>query len=209
MAFLRSALPEDFLEPIAGNGLILRPPSTSDYAEWAELRSLSRAHLTPWEPAWSRDDLSRSSFRRRLKAYGQDARDDLGYSFFITGASTGSLLGGMILSNVRRGAAQSASLGYWTGAPYVCQGTMQKAVRSMLPFAFRGLHLHRIEAASMTTNIASLRVLEKCGFSREGLARRFLKINGAWEDHFIFSRIEDDAPLSGPNASGSNREWLR
>ncbi len=209
MAFLRSALPEDFLEPIAGHGLVLRPPSTSDYAEWAELRTLSRAHLTPWEPTWSRDDLSRSSFRRRLRAYGQDARDDMGYSFFITDAPTGSLLGGMILSNVRRGAAQSASLGYWIGAPYAGRGTMQKAVRSMLPFAFRGLHLHRIEAASMTTNIASLRVLEKCGFSREGLARRFLKINGAWEDHFIFSRIEDDAPLSGPNASGSNREWLR
>ena len=209
MAFLRSALPEDVLEPISGDGLVLRPPSTSDYTEWAELRALSRAHLTPWEPSWSRDELSRSSFRRRLKAYGQDARDDLGYSYFITEASTRSLLGGMNISNVRRGAAQSASLGYWIGAPYVGRGTMQKAVRNVLPFAFRGLHLHRIEAASMTNNIASQRVLEKCGFSREGLARRFLKINGAWEDHVIFSRIEDDAPLSAANLSGSNREWLR
>lgn len=209
MTFLRSALPEDFLEPIGGDGLVLRPPSTSDYSEWAEIRALSRAHLTPWEPSWSRDELSRSSFRRRLRAYGQDARDDLGYSFFIADSISGALIGGMNISNVRRGAAQSASLGYWIGAPCAGRGTMQKAVRAVLPFAFRGLHLHRIEAASMTANIRSQRVLEKTGFSREGLARRFLKINGAWEDHIIFSRIEDDALLSGVNYSSSNQEWMR
>lgn len=199
MAFLRSALPEDFLEPVPGHGLVLRPPSTSDYAEWAELRSLSRTHLTPWEPSWSRDELSRSSFRRRLRAYGQDARDDLGYSFFITDAASGKMLGGMNISNVRRGAAQSASLGYWIGAPYAGKGTMQKAVRTVLPFAFSGLHLHRIEAASMLSNIRSQLVLEKTGFTREGVARRFLKINGAWEDHIIFSRLEDDALIAGAN----------
>lgn len=203
MAFLRSALPEDFLEPVAGDGLVLRPPSTSDYAEWAELRALSRAHLTPWEPAWSRDELSRSSYRRRLRAYGQDARDDLGYSFFIADTTSGAILGGMNISNVRRGAAQSASLGYWIGAPYAGRGIMQKAVRTVLPFAFRSLHLHRLEAASMLSNIHSQRVLEKTGFSREGLARRLLKINGAWEDHIIFSRLEDDAPISGANVAGS------
>ncbi len=197
MAFLRSALPEDFLEPVPGHGLVLRPPSTSDYAEWAELRALSRAHLTPWEPSWSRDELTRSSYRRRLRAYGQDARDDLGYSFFIAEAATGSMLGGMNVSNVRRGAAQSASLGYWIGAPHAGQGWMQKAVRTVLPFAFRVLHLHRLEAASMLSNIRSQRVLEKTGFTREGVARRFLKINGTWEDHIIFSRLEDDAHLAG------------
>ncbi len=205
MAFLRSALPEDFLEPIPGHGLVLRPPTTGDYPEWAELRALSRAHLTPWEPSWSRDELSRSSYRRRLRAYGQDARDDLGYSFFITGASAGTLLGGMNISHVRRGAAQSASLGYWIGAPYAGRGTMQNAVRTVLPFAFRSLHLHRLEAASMLSNIRSQCVLEKTGFSREGLARRYLKINGAWEDHVIFSRLEDDALSPGTITTGSQQ----
>lgn len=203
MAFLRSALPEDFLEPIPGHGLVLRPPSTADYAEWAELRALSRAHLTPWEPSWSRDELSRSSYRRRLRAYGQDARDDLGYSLFIAEQGSGAMLGGMNISNVRRGAAQSASLGYWIGAPYAGRGIMQKAVRTVLPFAFRSLHLHRLEAASMLSNIRSQRVLENTGFSREGLARRFLKINGAWEDHIMFSRLEDDAPVPGAKGAGS------
>lgn len=197
MAFLRTALPEDYLEPLYGPGIVLRPPTASDYAEWAELRSLSRAHLTPWEPAWSRDELSRMTFRRRLRAYGQDARDDLGYAFFVVLPQTGKIAGGINISNVRRGASQTASLGYWAGAPYAGQGHMSRAVATLLPFAFRGLRLHRIEAASMPANIPSQRVLEKCRFSREGLARQFLKINGAWEDHIIYSRLDSDSDHSG------------
>ena len=83
MAFLRSALPEEYLEPIRGPRLTLRAPISADYPDWAELRALSRTHLTPWEPMWARDELSRSAFRRRLRAYACDARDDLGYSLLL------------------------------------------------------------------------------------------------------------------------------
>lgn len=192
MAFLRSALPEDYLDTIRSEGIVLRAPGVADYNAWAELRALSRAHLTPWEPAWSRDDLSRQMYRRRLRAYAKDVRDDIGYSFFICDAATDLLAGGITLSNVRRGSAQTASLGYWIGKPYVGQGRMKEAVRTILPFAFRTLRLNRIEAACMPANVASVRVLETSGFKREGLARSYLKINGRWEDHALFAAVASD-----------------
>jgi [ribosomal protein S5]-alanine N-acetyltransferase len=192
MAFLRSALPEDYLDAIRGERLVLRPPAVADYPAWAELRALSRSHLTPWEPSWSRDDLSRQMFRRRLRAYAKDVRDDIGYSFFICDASTNQLVGGITLSNVRRGAAQTASLGYWVGRPYAGQGRMKEAVKTVLPFAFTTVRLNRVEAACMPSNVASIRVLESTGFVREGLARSYLKINGRLEDHLLFAALATD-----------------
>ncbi len=189
MAFLRAPLPEDYMEPIRGRTLTLRPPALADYSGWAEVRALSRESLVPWEPAWSRDDLSRTMFRRRLKAYAGDVRDDLGYSYFIADAVTDVVMGGITLSNVRRGTAQMASLGYWMGRPYAGEGRMSEAVQTLVPYAFGALRLHRIEAAAMVENHASIRVLEKCGFEREGLAKSYLKINGRWEDHILFARI--------------------
>lgn len=198
MAFLRSALPEDYLDAIRGKTLTLRPPTVPDYSAWAELRALSRSHLTPWEPAWSRDDLSRQMYRRRLRAYAKDVRDDFGYSYFISDTRTDTLLGGITLSNVRRGSAQTAALGYWIGQPYAGQGRMTEAVQTLLPFAFRTLRLHRLEAACMPHNAASIRVLERSGFEREGLARSYLKINGRWEDHLLFAALSPEtvAPSS-------------
>jgi [ribosomal protein S5]-alanine N-acetyltransferase len=193
MAFLRSALPEDYLDAIRSESLVLRPPAIADYAAWAELRALSRSHLTPWEPQWARDDLSRQMYRRRLRAYAKDVRDDFGYSFFICDSASGALVGGITLSNVRRGSAQTASLGYWVGQPYAGQGRMKEAVRTILPFAFRSLRLNRVEAACMPSNAASVRVLESSGFAREGLARSYLKINGRWEDHVLLAVLATGA----------------
>jgi ribosomal-protein-alanine N-acetyltransferase len=198
MAFLRSPQPEDYLDAIRGRTLVLRPPMMSDYDRWAELRSLSRAYLIPWEPAWALDELTRASFRRRLKAYARDVRDDMSYAFFIVDEQSDVLQGGITLSNVRRGVAQMATLGYWIGRPYAGQGKMQEAVETIVQFAFRRLHLHRIEAACMPANAASLRVLEKSGFEREGVARDYLKINGAWQDHVLFARINTHAGLGWP-----------
>jgi [ribosomal protein S5]-alanine N-acetyltransferase len=196
MAFLRSALPEDYLDAIRGERLVLRAPAVADYPAWAELRALSRSHLTPWEPSWSRDDLSRQMFRRRLRAYAKDVRDDIGYSFFICDAASNQLVGGITLSNVRRGAAQTASLGYWVGKPFAGQGRMKDAVKIVLPFAFTTVRLNRVEAACMPSNAASIRVLESTGFLREGLARSYLKINGRLEDHLLFAAVAADrAPL--------------
>jgi ribosomal-protein-alanine N-acetyltransferase len=202
VAFLRSTRPDDDFEVIRSHAVLLRQPLAGDYVEWAELRTRSRNHLTPWEPTWAPDDLSRSMFRRRLRAYAKDIRDDASYPYFIFDTATGTLVGGMTLSNVRRGSAQTASLGYWMGAPYAGRGYMREAVSTLLPVAFGPLRLHRIEAATMLNNAASIRVLEVCGFEREGVSRSYLKINGRWEDHILYARLAGAPPVALPRQSG-------
>jgi ribosomal-protein-alanine N-acetyltransferase len=192
MAFLRSTGVEAEAE-VHGREVFLRHPVMGDYAAWAELRAMSRQHLTVWEPQWTRDELTRSAFRRRLRQYQRELRDDQGYAFLVFRQHDALLLGGLSISNVRRGVAQAASVGYWIGAPYVRRGHMTDAVKAIVPFAFGTLGLHRLEAACLPHNAASQRVLEKAGFRREGLARRYLKINGVWQDHDLYALLQDEA----------------
>ena len=102
------------------------------------------------------------------------------------------LLGGLTLANIRRGCAQAGSLGYWMGAAHARQGHMTAAVHAVIPFAFGTLRLHRIEAACIPANVASIRLLERTGFQREGFARQYLCIDGVWQDHLLFARLKDD-----------------
>jgi ribosomal-protein-alanine N-acetyltransferase len=191
MAFLRAGSPSEWAA-IQGRGVWLRPPQLSDYAAWAELRTESRAHLVPWEPAWPRDDLTKSAYRRRLKHYQREACDDLGYAFLAFETEGDRLIGGLTLSNVRRGVTQSAMLGYWLGGAFVGRGYMTAAVRAALPYAFETLRLHRVEAAVQPVNARSAGVLMRVGFTEEGLARRYLKINGQWQDHRLFAILAED-----------------
>lgn len=192
MALFR--LPSSAPPPLAprGNGLLLRAPQMSDFPQWAQLREASRAFLTPWEPIWPSDDLTRSGFRRRLRRYADDAAADRAYPFLVFRESDATLLGGVTLANVRRGIVQAGTIGYWVGQPYTGQGVMTAALRVLLPTLFGELNLHRIEAACIPTNMPSVRVLEKCGFSREGLARRYLCINGIWQDHLLYGMLHED-----------------
>jgi len=152
-------------------------------------REASRAFLTPWEPTWPGDDLSRSAFRRRLRRYAEDQRSDTSYAFFLFRKSDEALVGGLTLANIRRGVAQAGSLGYWIGEPFARRGLMTGAVQALVPFSFGSLRLHRIEAACIPSNAASIRLLEKTGFVREGYAREYLCINGLWQDHLLFGRL--------------------
>jgi ribosomal-protein-alanine N-acetyltransferase len=192
MAFLKTGFAQETTPLLRGRGLLLRPPAPSDYAGWAELRDSSRAHLIPWEPKWSRDELSRWAFRRRLRYYQRDQREDLGYAFFIFDAATSRLMGGLTLSNVRRGVTQACALGYWLGARYVGRGHMHHAVSLAADYAFTELRLHRLEAACLPNNGPSIGVLRRNGFQEEGLARSYLKINGEWRDHILFALLADD-----------------
>lgn len=173
-------------------GLLLRQPSMHDHAAWAELRGLSRAYLTPWEPTWAVDELDRLAFRRRIRANHADWRTGTGYGYFVLDAMSHQLLGGVTLGNIRRGAAQSASIGYWIGQPYTGRGMMTAAVGAVLQVAFERLALNRVEAACRPANAASLRVLEKNGFRREGLARGYLQVDGAWHDHVLLAILADE-----------------
>ena len=194
MAFFRTAAFAETMPAIEGDRVVLRQPQMSDHPEWAALRERSREFLKPWEPIWPVDDLTRAAFRRRLKRYAEDQRTDQAYSFFICRKSDGVLVGGVTLANVRRGVAQAGSIGYWMGEPYAREGLMSSALRALLPFSFVTLRLHRLEAACIPTNVASIRLLEKSGFQREGYARQYLCINGIWQDHLLYARIKDDPP---------------
>src|SRR5215472_17933035 len=101
MAFLRSTSHADADTEILGKAVFLRHPGMRDYVSWAELRALSRQHLTTWEPQWSRDELTRSAFRRRLRQYQREMKEDLGYAFVIFRVSDLALLGGLSISNIR------------------------------------------------------------------------------------------------------------
>jgi [ribosomal protein S5]-alanine N-acetyltransferase len=206
MAFLRPSAALDVDLDIQGRRVYLRPPVMADFQSWFEVRAASRAHLTPWEPMWTRDELTRAAFRRRVRHYQAELYEDQGYAFFIFDVETDHLVGGLTLSHVRRGVAQTASLGYWMGAAYTGAGFMSDAVASLIPFAIGSLHLHRIEAACLPDNAASIRVLEKSGFQREGFAREYLKINGTWRDHVLFGCV---AGSHAASHAASHRDGLR
>lgn len=181
---------------IRAEGLVLRPPRIGDYAAWAMVRAQSRAFLTPWEPSWNEDELSRAAFKLRVKRAAEEIRADLAYPLLVFSAGEEQLMGGVTLGLIRRGVAQMCTLGYWIGEPFARQGHMSKAVRLAVQFAIDDLGLRRIEAACLPTNIASQRLLEKTGFVREGYARQYLRINGLWADHLLYARLANDpAPV--------------
>ncbi|MGE0829425.1 MAG: GNAT family N-acetyltransferase [Hyphomonadaceae bacterium] len=179
---------------IVGAGVYLRAPELRDFTEWAEVRAQSRAFLTPWEPTWSEDELTKPSFRYRIRRYLQDMEDDKAYPYFVFRMTDERLVGGVTLSNVRRGVAMAASLGYWVGEAFKRRGYTSAAVRAVVRHAFQDLGLHRVEAACQPDNFASQGVLRTCGFDQEGLARQYLRINGAWRDHLLFARIRTEDP---------------
>lgn len=197
MALLRAATPGDFGPVLETDRVLLRAPQMSDYPAWAELRAASQDFLVPWEPLWAPDELSRASFRRRIRHYLRDMREDMGYALFVYDTHSTALVGGITLCNVRRGVTQSCTLGYWVGAAYARQGYITAAVRAVVPFVFDSLELHRLEAACLPTNTASMRLLERVGFKKEGLARRYLRINGDWRDHLLYALLETDQRLPG------------
>lgn len=198
MALLRPFGPADEqIAPEAGR-LYLRPPAVADFTAWAQLREQSRAFLTPWEPIWPNDDLTRPAYRRRLRRYAQEMREDAGYCFFIFLNEGNQLAGGLTLSNVRRGVTQSCAIGYWMGQPFAGAGYMCEAVRAVFPFVFDRMGLHRLEAACVPDNEPSKGVLRRTGFQEEGLARRYLRINGVWRDHLLFALLDSDARARQP-----------
>jgi ribosomal-protein-alanine N-acetyltransferase len=174
---------------LEGEGVRLRPHRSGDFVEWATLRARSRAFLQPWEPTWPADDLTRGAWRRRLSAYAHDMERGLAFPFLVFRHGDGAMVGGITLSNIRRGVAQMGSIGYWAGLPYTRQGYTLDAVRAVTRFAFGRLGLHRVEAACIPTNEPSRGVLLKAGFSQEGLARAYLRINGVWHDHLLFGIV--------------------
>ena len=159
---------------------------------WIEIRKESPGLLEFWEPTWPSDATTPAAFRRRLKKFTADWRNGVTYAFLIFRCDDEALLGGITLSNVRRGVAQSASVGYWVGKSHARRGYMAESIQLTLDFSFDTLGLHRVEAACLPSNTPSRNLLLKSGFIQEGFARRYLRINGTWQDHVCFAVLRTD-----------------
>lgn len=171
--------------------LSLREPTLADWPQWAKVREESRDFLTPWEPRWGAMHLSETGFRERFLKTGDDSR-----TFFLVRVSDDQLVGGVTISNIRYGVALSASFGYWLGQPFTGQGYMTEAMQRLIRYCFDELYLHRLEAACLPENGPSRRLIRRLGFQEEGLARKYLKINGVWQDHVLHALLRDD-PIDG------------
>ncbi|MEQ8602416.1 MAG: GNAT family protein [Marivibrio sp.] len=177
---------------LIGPSVYIRCPARRDQRAWIAIRRESKRFLEPWEPTWPRDALTPQGYRRRLDRFLMEWRAGTGFGFFVFTRDGDRLVGGVTLANVRRGVVQSANVGYWTGQPFIRQGYMTEALHLALDFAFRRLQLHRVEAACLTHNEASRRLLLKAGFQSEGIARKYLCIAGQWQDHETFAILASD-----------------
>lgn len=171
--------------------MTLRLPLQADFAAWSALRVQSRDFLTPWEPVWAADHLARKSFTNRVYWAQRASRNGTALPLFLIRRDA-TLLGAITLDNIRRGPAQSATIGYWIGQPHARQGYMREAIGALVHYAFTQLDLSRIEAACLPENAASRGVLERAGFKYEGVAQSYLQINGRWRNHVLYSNLRHD-----------------
>ena len=172
-----------------GKRIMLRPLVPSDFAEWHEVRSRNEQWLVPWEPkrpATAADPTrDRSAFDSRCSARERERTADHAYPFgvFVDQRFAGEVN----VNNVTRGALQSGTIGYWIDEARAGHGYIAEAVVVVARYAFEELHLHRLEICIVPRNTNSRRVMEKLQLREEGVAQRFLEINGTWEDHVRYA----------------------
>lgn len=172
----------------------LWPIRIGDACQWLRVREQNRTMLQQWEPAWPANAASVSAFWRRCLHYHHEARQGRGYYLLIFCPQRHTLYGGVAICDIQRGAVQKATLGYWMAQDWQGRGLMQEALSRCAVFSFDVLRLHRLEAACVPHNIASRRVLERCGFVAEGFARAYIQINHQWQDHILFSLTDNSYP---------------
>jgi ribosomal-protein-alanine N-acetyltransferase len=185
---------------VSDGATAIRPLEIADAAELLAVRSASREHLAPWEPERDASFFTKPTQRERLEADLAAWQEQRGFAFAVLEAGDGRMIGGVNLSNVVRGAWQNATLGYWLAATATGRGHATRAVRLVTAYAFAHCELHRVQAAVIPRNAASLAVVRRAGLRHEGMALRYLRIAGRWEDHEIFAAtVEDEAALGLPS----------
>jgi ribosomal-protein-alanine N-acetyltransferase len=172
--------------------LTLRPPVHSDFRQWSALRAESRDFLMPWEPLWAEDHLTRRSFTNRVYWSQRSITSGTALPLFLIRRSDDALLGGITLDNIRRGPAQAATIGYWTGERFARQGYMREALEALVHHAFVVMDISRLESGCLPENTASRRLLESCGYKYEGVAQGYLQINGRWREHVLYANLRTD-----------------
>ncbi len=164
--------------------MYLRPPAESDREEFISLMRASRSFHRPWATAPTDDD--------RYDAYLADARRPDFEALLVCRHEDLAIIGFFNLSQIERGAMQSAYLGYAAAKRYAGKGYMREAIRLVLMHAFLTMRLHRIEANIQPGNHASIALARGVGFQREGFSPRYLKISGRWRDHERWALLADD-----------------
>lgn len=172
--------------------LYLRLLDRNDAPALLAIYRTNRDFLQPWEPTRENDFYNLETMRRLLQHNYEAAFQDEVYSYGIFLTQGDELIGRVTLSNLARGVWQNANLGYFLAEKCNGRGYTTRAVRLIVSFAFNDLGLHRVTAATLVHNYGSMRVLEKAGFRREGLALRFLKIDGRWQDHYLFAITSEE-----------------
>jgi ribosomal-protein-alanine N-acetyltransferase len=172
--------------------LTLRPPTHGDFRTWANLRAESRDFLTPWEPTWAPEHLTRKAFTNRVYWAQRSISSGTAVPLFITRREDNALLGAITLDHIRRGPAQAGTTGYWIGQRYARNGYMHEAIEAMVHYAFVNLNLSRIEAGCLPENTPSRELLEKSGYKYEGVAQSYLQINGRWRNHVLYANLRFD-----------------
>lgn len=172
-----------------GRRVMLRPLAAADWTQWTEVRVRNDDWLTPWEPLRPANLLDptrdRDAFASRCAARDRDRQIGVAYGF---GVFIGPDLAGEInLNGVVRGALQTGTVGYWIDQAKAGQRYIAEGVLVVARFAFEQLHLHRLEICIVPRNTNSRRVMEVLAIREEGVAQRFLEINGAWEDHLRYA----------------------
>lgn len=189
-----------------GRRVILRTMNELDYEGWREVRVRCHDWLVKWEPRSAhasslaedqRSFVSRCAVRERERQMGTA----FGFGIFFGGRFVGEIT----LSSIQRGPLQSAFIGYWIDEAVAGQGLMPEAVVTILQYSFESLRLHRVEVNIIPRNGASRRVVEKLGLRSEGVAERYLEIDGAWEDH---ARYAITAEEWGDRAPELVTDWL-
>ncbi len=177
-----------------GRRVLLRPLTVSDFAAWREVRRRNHEWLTRWEPARipGQPDVveDRDAFAVRCSARQRERQLGTGYGFGVF--VDGDLAGEVNLSSVQRGPFQSAYVGYWIDERRAGNGYTPEAVVVLARYVFEELRLHRMQISIIPRNAASRRVVDKLAIRDEGTARRYLEINGAWEDHVRYAMTAED-----------------
>ena len=172
-----------------GRRVVLRPLVSADFEAWREVRSRNVDWLTKWEPrppeGYPSDTTDRVAFGARCGAREREWQLGTGYGFgiFVDGRFSGE----MNLSGVQRGPFQNAYVGYWIDEAQAGRGYVPESLVVAARFAFEDVGLHRLQVAIIPRNRASRRVVEKLRLRDEGVAVRYLCINGTWEDHIRFA----------------------
>ena len=192
---------------LTGKRITMRPLRDEDFEEWQEVRLANEEWLLKWEPlrpVAAPDPIrDRAAFQVRCDARRRDRQAGTGFSFgvFVGGRFAGE----MNLSSIHRGAHQSAYVGYWIDHRHAGQGYTPEALVALMKFAFEELDLHRVQISIIPRNSASRRVVEKLGIRAEGIAERYLQINGVWEDHIRYAVTSEEWTTRGTDWS---IDWL-